>query len=65
MEYFGVEEWRGAARLRHACGVRRVHCEVGGARACLLDERGRAHVYAPAAAELCAVQRDPAAAAVQ
>ncbi|XP_013161531.1 PREDICTED: WD repeat-containing protein 19 [Papilio xuthus] len=60
IEYFGVEEWRGAARHKHSCGVVRVHCDISGARACLVDERGRAHVYAPAAAELCAVQRDTA-----
>ncbi|XP_052751599.1 WD repeat-containing protein 19 isoform X2 [Galleria mellonella] len=55
IEYFGVEEWRSAARYRHAAGVASVHCDISGARAVLADARRRAHVYCPAAAALAAV----------
>lgn len=57
IEYFGVEEWRTCARYRHACGVRGVYCDIGGARACVADERRRVHVYCPAADDVCALSR--------
>ncbi|XP_049865142.1 WD repeat-containing protein 19 isoform X2 [Pectinophora gossypiella] len=57
IEYFGVEEWRSCVRYKHTCGIVGVFCDIGGARACVLDERRRAHVYAPAADELCALTR--------
>lgn len=57
IEYFGVEEWRSSARYKHACGVLGVHCDIGGARACVRDERRRVHVYCPAAGEMCALAR--------
>ncbi|KAM3967928.1 intraflagellar transport protein Oseg6 [Aphomia sociella] len=55
IEYFGVEEWRSAARYKHVCGVAGVYCDLGGARACVADERRRAHVYSAAGGELAAV----------
>ncbi|XP_068627634.1 WD repeat-containing protein 19 [Battus philenor] len=58
IEYFGVEEWRTSVRYKHTCAVVGIHCDISGARACLLDERGRAHVYSPASGELCSVQRN-------
>ncbi|CAH2063704.1 unnamed protein product, partial [Iphiclides podalirius] len=61
IEYFGVEEWRPSVRYKHACGLTGLYCDISGARACVLDERGRAHVYSPAAGEVCAVQRTAAA----
>ncbi|XP_047023607.1 WD repeat-containing protein 19 [Helicoverpa zea] len=61
VEYFGVEEWRSCGRWRHACGVRGVYCDIGGARACVLDERRRVHVYCPAPDHVCALQRSQAA----
>ncbi|KAF9815163.1 hypothetical protein SFRURICE_006727 [Spodoptera frugiperda] len=60
VEYFGVEEWRSCARYRHACGLRRLHCDIGGARAALLDERRRLVVYCPAADHVAAVTRNVA-----
>ncbi|XP_034825348.1 WD repeat-containing protein 19 [Maniola hyperantus] len=53
IEYFGLEEWRTCSRYRHACGAVALHCDISGARALLLDERRRAHVYCAPAAELC------------
>ncbi|KAH9635704.1 hypothetical protein HF086_011094 [Spodoptera exigua] len=60
VEYFGVEEWRSCARYRHACGLRRLHCDIGGTRAALLDERRRLAVYCPAADHIAAVTRNAA-----
>ncbi|CAK1578047.1 unnamed protein product [Parnassius mnemosyne] len=57
IEYFGVEEWRTSVRYKHSCGVSGVYCDISGARSCVLDQRGRAHVHSPAAGQLCAVQR--------
>ncbi|XP_060800859.1 WD repeat-containing protein 19 isoform X1 [Amyelois transitella] len=59
IEFFGVEEWRTSTRHKHSCGVRGVHGDIGGARAGVLDARGRVLVCAPAApaAPLCAVER--------
>uniref|UniRef100_A0A2A4K789 WD repeat-containing protein 19 n=1 Tax=Heliothis virescens TaxID=7102 RepID=A0A2A4K789_HELVI len=61
VEYFGVEEWRSCGRWKHACGARGVYCDIGGARACVLDERRRVHVYCPAPDHVCALQRSQAA----
>ncbi|XP_045492796.1 WD repeat-containing protein 19 [Colias croceus] len=58
IEYIGLEEWRRCVRYKHSCGVRALHADISGARALLLDERRRAHVYWPAAPELCAVRTD-------
>lgn len=55
IEYFALEEWRTCSRYRHACGAVGLHCDISGARALLLDERRRAHVYSAPAAELCAL----------
>ncbi|CAH0629097.1 unnamed protein product [Chrysodeixis includens] len=57
LEYFGVEEWRTAVRYKHVCGIRGVFCDIGGARACITDERRRVHVYCPAADDCCALNR--------
>ncbi|XP_059060034.1 WD repeat-containing protein 19 [Achroia grisella] len=59
IEYFGVEEWRSATRYKHTCGVTGVYCDISGARACVADERRRAHVYCPAGGELVAVPPAP------
>lgn len=58
IEYFGVEEWRSCVRLKHTCAIRCVHCDIGGARAAVVDAKRRAHVYAPANDDLCAVPRN-------
>ncbi|CAH2091683.1 unnamed protein product [Euphydryas editha] len=55
IEYFGLEEWRTCSRYKHSCGVTALYCDISGARALLLDERRRAHVYSAPAAELCAL----------
>ncbi|XP_038213665.1 WD repeat-containing protein 19 [Zerene cesonia] len=55
IEYIGLEEWRRCVRYKHSCGVLALHADISGARALLLDARRRAHVYWPAAGELCAV----------
>lgn len=57
IEYFGVEEWHTCARYRHACGVRGVHCDIGGVRAVVHDVRRRVHVYCPAADDVCTLTR--------
>ncbi|KAL0883647.1 hypothetical protein ABMA27_015774 [Loxostege sticticalis] len=62
IEYFGVEEWRTSVRYRHSCGVLGLYCDIGGARACVADERRRLHVYCPAADDLCTVPREGPAA---
>ncbi|KOB78955.1 putative WD repeat domain 19, partial [Operophtera brumata] len=41
--------------LIHTCALTALHADIGGARACVLDVRRRALVYAPAAAERAAL----------
>ncbi|XP_063635799.1 WD repeat-containing protein 19 [Cydia splendana] len=55
IEYFGIEEWRNSVRYKHTCGIRNVYCDIGGTRACIVDERRRVLVYCPASGEMCAV----------
>ncbi|KAJ2938867.1 hypothetical protein O0L34_g18496 [Tuta absoluta] len=57
IEYFGVEEWRSSVRYKHTCAINGVYCDISGARACVVDSRRRAHVYAPAHHDLCALAR--------
>ncbi|XP_053626138.1 WD repeat-containing protein 19 [Plodia interpunctella] len=57
IEYFGVEEWRASSRHKHSAALVSLHCDIGGARACVRDVRARVLVLAPAAAELCALAR--------
>ncbi|XP_032511924.2 WD repeat-containing protein 19 [Danaus plexippus] len=55
IEYFSIESWCACSRFRHAAGARSLHCDISGARALLVDGRGKAHVYSAPSGELCAL----------